>query len=274
MQPESKKHLSIKHLSILAAVAAAFFLAGMRPDDELAFFLELLPVVVGCLVLLLTYRRFRFTTFVYGLMAFQIMVALVGAHYTSDGVPGFSWLQEQGIFVRNNYDKFGHFIQGFVPAMIIREILLRKTALQSGRIFNTMIVSVALATSALYEISEYGAAVTLGADANEFLGMQGFIWDTQTDMLFAFVGAISALLLLSRRHDRALGRTCFVRHSPELEDLKPKTVRISFISEGFNRAFARSLSGRIDAKDETGNGGYRNGKEDRGERESKIPARR
>lgn len=257
MQPESKKHLSI-----LAAVIAAFFLAGMRPDDELAFFLELLPVVVGCLVLLLTYRRFRFTTFVYGLMAFQIMVALVGAHYTSDGVPGFSWLQEQGIFVRNNYDKFGHFIQGFVPAIIIREILLRRTKMERGGIFNTVIVSVALAASALYEILEYGAAVALGADANEFLGMQGFIWDTQTDMLFAMTGAIMALLLLSRRHDRAL------------QNLKPKIVRISFITEGFNRAFARSLSGRIDAKDETGNGGYAHGKKDRGERESKIPARR
>lgn len=282
MQPETKKHLSI-----LVVVTLAFSLSGMGPDDVPAFFLEIAPVVLGLLILLMTYRRFRFTTLVYGLIGFEIMVALVGAHYTSDSVPGFSWLQEQGIFIRNNYDKLGHFIQGFCPAIIIREILIRKTALHRGVIFNTVVVSVALAVSAFYEILEYAAAVFLGADADEFLGMQGFIWDTQTDMLFALIGAMSALLLLGALHDRALGRTRFVRHSaesaqyrhlalarPELEKLKLQTVRTSFISQGFNRAFARSLSGRVDAEDETGHGGYRNGQKYGFDGESKIPTRR
>lgn len=164
------------------------------------------PVIIGVAILIFTYKRFQFTTLVYWLIGVEILVAMVSAHYGTSHVPVFSWLQEVGIFERNNFDKLGHFMQGFTPALITREILLRISPLQKGWMLTVLVLSVCLAISALYEILEWITVVVAGKDADEFLGAQGYIWDVQTDMAFALIGAVLSLLLLSRIHDIFLAK--------------------------------------------------------------------
>ena len=160
--------------------------------------------MIGFIILLATYRRFRFTNFVYGLIAVHAMILMIGGHYTYAEVPLFNWLRDMGIFTRNNYDKIGHFMQGFVPALVAREIILRNGVVKRGGWLFFIVISIALAISALYELFEWGVSVATGSAGDAFLGTQGYVWDTQSDMLFALVGALVALWLFSRLHDRAL----------------------------------------------------------------------
>src|ERR1700716_3270934 len=192
------------HLILLLGVAIVFAWSGWQPHDRLTWWLEIFPGLAGLTVLSATYRRFRFTTLCYTLIALHICVLCVGGHYTYARVPLFDWLRPIFAWQRNNYDRLGHFMQGFVPAMLAREILLRFGVLNRKKWLPFLVLSICLAISALYELIEWWTALASGAAADDFLGSQGDVWDTQSDMLLALIGAASALLLLSALHNRAL----------------------------------------------------------------------
>ena len=176
----------------------------INPLDLFTWFLEVLPVLIGIIVLIYIYPRFRFSNFVYTLLWLHAIILIVGGHYTYAEMPLFNWLRDFFDLGRNYYDRLGHFAQGFIPAMVTREVLLRQTPLKHGKWLNFIIISICLALSAAYELFEFATAKLLGATADSFLGSQGDVWDAQWDMTFALIGAILALLLLSKFHDRAL----------------------------------------------------------------------
>jgi putative membrane protein len=178
--------------------------SGIGPKDYLTWVLEVSPAVIGLVVLALTWRAFRLTTLLYVLILMHCIVLMVGGHYTYAEVPLFDALKPVFGFERNNYDKLGHFFQGFVPALIAREILIRKNIFNSAHWRNFFIICFCLALSAVYELIEWAVAMMSGTAAEAFLGTQGYAWDTQSDMAFALTGAIVALALLGRLHDRQL----------------------------------------------------------------------
>ena len=178
--------------------------SAIRPHDYFTWILEVFPALIGLVILAATYRTFPLTTLAYGLILAHCIILMVGGHYTYAEVPLFDWLGEALQSGRNNYDKLGHFAQGFVPAIIAREILIRNSVI-NGRVWlNILVVSVCTAFSALYELFEWWVALLTGESAEGFLGAQGYVWDTQSDIALALLGAISALSFLSRRHDRQL----------------------------------------------------------------------
>lgn len=189
---------------LLALVVAVILWSGWQPHDRLTWWLETSPGMAGLLILIGTYRRFRFTTLCCTLIALHICVLSIGGHYTYARVPAFDWLRSVFGWQRNHYDRFGHFMQGFVPAIIAREIFLRLNILARRNWLPFLVVCVAMAISAFYELIEWWTALVSGAAADAFLGGQGDVWDTQSDMFFAFIGAISALVLLSGLHNRAI----------------------------------------------------------------------
>jgi len=174
--------------------------SGIDPKDQLTWFLEVSPGVVGGLVLLATYRRFPLTPLLYTLILAHCVVLFVGGHYTYAEVPLFD-----GLFgsERNNYDKLGHFFQGLVPALIAREILVRRNVVRGGWLV-LFVVSIALAFSAFYELIEWWVALLSDEAADAFLGTRGYVWDTQSDMLMALIGAVCAVVFLSRWHNAQL----------------------------------------------------------------------
>jgi len=178
--------------------------SGTNPTDYLTWFLEVLPAVIGFGVLATTYRSFPLTPLLYALILMHCIVLMVGGHYTYAEVPLF----EPGTlglgFERNNFDKLGHFMQGFVPALIAREILIRTLVVASPKWRNFFIICFCLAFSALYELIEWLVAVASETAAEAFLGTQGYVWDTQSDMAFALVGAIAALVFLGHIHDNQI----------------------------------------------------------------------
>lgn len=180
--------------------------SGLHPKDRFTWLLEVLPALIGVVVLLLTYRSFRLTSLLYGLILIHCIILMVGGHYTYAEVPLFEQLKSVFGFERNNYDKVGHFVQGFVPAMIAREVLIRKSVIPNKRWRNFFIVCFCLALSAFYELIEWWVAVTSGSGAETFLGTQGYVWDTQSDMALALLGAIGALTILGRFHDKQLAQ--------------------------------------------------------------------
>jgi putative membrane protein len=188
----------------LATVVAVIFWSGWRPYDRLTWWLEASPALAGLIILAATYRRFRFTTLCYTLIALHVCVLCVGGHYTYARVPLFNWLQPIFGWQRNDYDRLGHLMQGFVPAIIAREVLIRLEVLKRRKWLAFLVLSICLGISALYELIEWWTALASGAAAIDFLGTQGDIWDTQSDMFCAFIGAISALLFLSALHNRAI----------------------------------------------------------------------
>ena len=189
---------------------AALVASGVHPYDRLTWVLETLPVMVGLPLLLATHRRFPLTPLVVRLLFAHGLILMLGGHYTYARVPLGFWAQDAFDLARNHYDRLGHLAQGFVPAMLAREILLKRTPLRPGGWLFLLTTSVILAFSACYEFIEWGAALAIGADADAFLATQGAVWDTQWDMFLALVGAIAAQLLLARAHDRQLGR-CGIR---------------------------------------------------------------
>jgi putative membrane protein len=168
--------------------------------------METLPAMIAFVILLLTRRCFPLTNLLYGLILIHCLILMIGGHYTYAEVPLFDWLKDIGIFERNNYDKVGHFAQGFVPAMIAREIIVRNDILKRKSWLNFFVICVCLAISAFYELIEWWVALLIGQNADAFLGTQGYIWDTQSDMAYALFGATVALVSLSREHDLAIER--------------------------------------------------------------------
>jgi putative membrane protein len=178
----------------------------IRPYDLPTWILEVTPALIGLAVLGITRRRFPLTTLSYVLILIFSIILMVGGHYTYARVPLFDTFSTWFGWGRNNYDKLGHFAQGFVPAIIAREILLRLAVVNGRGWLNLFVLSLCLAISALYELVEWSVAMVSGEAAAAFLGTQGYVWDTQSDMAMALVGAIAALLLLGRVHDRQLAR--------------------------------------------------------------------
>lgn len=190
--------------SWLGVYFAVLLWSAIQPKDNFTWWLEVLPALLGLVVLALTYRRFRLTPLAYWLILGHCIILMVGGHYTYAEVPLFDWLRQVFVLERNNFDKLGHFAQGFVPAIVAREILLRKAIVHGRGWLFYIVVSICLAISAFYELIEWWVAVFSGTSAEAFLGTQGDIWDTQSDMAFALVGAILALVLLGKVHDRQL----------------------------------------------------------------------
>lgn len=182
----------------------SLIISGIDPFDRGTWFMEVLPVLIVVPLLIHTYIRFPLTNLLYVLIFIHCMVLIVGGTYTYARVPfGFEMAEWFGLD-RNPYDKIGHFMQGFVPAIAAREILLRNDILKHGKMLIFIVISIVLAISASYELIEWAAALALGEGAEEFLGTQGYEWDTQSDMFFALIGSVSALFLLSKWHDRQL----------------------------------------------------------------------
>lgn len=190
----------------LTVFFAVLIWSGISPKDYFTWILEVAPALIGLVVLVFTRKSFPLTPLVYGLILFHCIILMVGGHYTYAEVPLFDHFKEWFGFERNNYDKVGHVVQGFVPVMIAREIAIRKHIFNGRGWMNFFIVSFCLAFSALYELIEWAVAVISDTAAEAFLGTQGYVWDTQSDMALALVGAVVALLLLARLHDRQLRR--------------------------------------------------------------------
>lgn len=178
--------------------------SGINPKDQFTWFLEVAPALIGGGLLLISYNSFRLTSLLYIFILMHCIILMVGGHYTYAEVPLFDSLKETFGLERNNYDKVGHFFQGFVPALLAREILLRKNVVNGKAWLNLFIVSVCLAFSAFYELIEWGVAISTGDNAEAFLGTQGYVWDTQSDMALALMGAIASIIMLSGFHDAQL----------------------------------------------------------------------
>lgn len=181
-------------------------LSAIHPHDYPTWLLEIMPILIAVPILVLTYQRHMLTPLVYRLLFLHALILMLGGHYTYAEVPLGYWLQDWFEFTRNNYDKIGHFTQGFVPAMLFRELLLRNSPLRQGKLLFTLVSACCLAVSAGYELIEWAAAVMLGQGADAFLGTQGDVWDTQSDMLMALFGAVSAQILLANMQDKQLAR--------------------------------------------------------------------
>lgn len=188
-------------VALAAVVLAALVVSGIRPYDRLTWLMEVLPVLIAVPVMAATFRRFPLSDLLYVLIALHALVLIVGGAYTYARVPlGFA-LQDWLHLARNPYDKIGHIMQGFVPALVAREILLRGGYVSGKRMAGFLSICVALAISASYELVEWWAALAMGQGADEFLGTQGDPWDTQSDMLFALIGASFSVVVLARLHD-------------------------------------------------------------------------
>ncbi|MCW8833000.1 MAG: DUF2238 domain-containing protein [Colwellia sp.] len=188
--------------------------SAIAPKDYFTWFLEVLPAIIGAVILLFTYHSFRLTPLLYSLILIHCVVLMVGGHYTYAEVPLFDTIKELFSLERNNYDKVGHFAQGFVPAIIAREILIRKNVVNGRAWLNVIIVSICLAFSAFYELIEWWVAISTGENAEAFLGTQGYIWDTQSDMAMALLGAFCAVVFLAKYHDAQLTKLAKTPLSP------------------------------------------------------------
>jgi putative membrane protein len=192
--------------ALLAASVAVLIWSVIGCHDFFTWLLEVLPALIAAPFLIYLYPRLRFTNLVYTLIAIHASILMIGGHYTYALMPVFEWIKQWLHLDRNYYDRLGHFAQGFVPALITREVLLRTTSLQRGKLLTTLIMGMCMGISAMYELFEFAAAKVTGTAADAFLGAQGDVWDTQWDMTFCLIGATCALLFFSRVHDRALSK--------------------------------------------------------------------
>jgi putative membrane protein len=196
----------------LALLVPVLVWSGLAPFDRFTWWLEAAPVFIGVPLILAVQRRFPLSTLLLVLVWLHCVILVVGGHYTYARVPLGEWAREWFGWPRNNYDKLGHFAQGFVPAVLARELLVRTSPLRGSRWLPFLVVCVCLAFSAFYELIEWFSAVVAGGAADDFLGTQGYQWDTQTDMLMALIGALAALLVLPRSHDRSMAALPSPRH--------------------------------------------------------------
>ena len=187
-------------------VALVFLWSGFRPFDRFTWWLEVAPAVLGAGILWATRRRFPFTPTVLFLIGLHMVILMIGGHYTYARVPLFDGIRDAFGLARNHYDRLGHFAQGFVPALIAREILIRRSPLKPGAWLFFLVCCVALSLSAVYELVEWRVSVATGSAGDAFLGTQGDPWDTQWDMALALIGALAAQIALARRQDREMSQ--------------------------------------------------------------------
>ncbi len=180
--------------------------SGIKPHDYFTWFLEVVPALAALAILAATYKKFQFSNFVYALICFHSIILMVGGHTTYAEQPLFNWIRDEFGLARNYYDRLGHLMQGFVPALVAWELIVRKNIMSSRKWMNFFIIFTILGFSAFYEFFEWGMAILTGDSATAFLGTQGDVWDTQWDMFMCFVGSILALLTLSKLHDKYLNR--------------------------------------------------------------------
>jgi len=203
--PNDIKTISKREITVLLGIVLiSMFVSGIGPYERGTWFLEVVPVMIGIPILFFTFKRFPLTPLTYRLLTIHALILILGGHYTYACVPLGFWVQDLFDLSRNHYDRLGHLAQGFVPALLAREILLRTSPLKPGKWLFVLVTSVALAFSAFYEMIEWWAAIAGGDSADSFLGTQGDIWDTQWDMFIALIGALSAQLLLFKKHDSEL----------------------------------------------------------------------
>ncbi|MBC7743166.1 MAG: DUF2238 domain-containing protein [Bdellovibrionaceae bacterium] len=191
---------------VFAVVTVIFFvLSGVKPFDYLTWVLEVVPAVIGAVVMAYYWKRFRVTDLLFVLICIHCWILFLGGHYTYALTPPGFWVRDLFGLTRNHYDRLGHFAQGFVPAFLAREILLRNNIVKKGPWLQFIVVSICLGFSAFYELIEFSVAVILKSDSDAFLGTQGDVWDTQKDMLLALIGSLTALCF-SKWHDRAIAK--------------------------------------------------------------------
>lgn len=189
---------------MLGVLFGTFIWSIINPKEGFTCFLEIIPAVIGVIVLALTFNKFRFTQITYFLILMHCIILFIGGHYTYAEVPLFDYIREIFHQSRNNYDKVGHFAQGLVPAMIIRELFIRMKVINNKSFFNFIIVSICLAISAAYEWIEWCVSLATAEGGDAFLGTQGYVWDTQSDMLFATIGAIMGIIVFSKIQDNQI----------------------------------------------------------------------
>ncbi len=190
--------------SFLLIFACGLILSGIKPHDYLTWFLEVAPAIAGLLVLTFTFKRFRFTDFTYLMILLHCCILFIGGHYTYAEVPLFDHIRDLFHQGRNNFDKLGHFAQGFVPALIARELFIRLNLVKRGAWLSFFVLMTCIGISAIYELIEWAVALISGESADAFLGTQGYVWDTQSDMFFASIGACCALLILSHYQNHCI----------------------------------------------------------------------
>ncbi|MDB2152409.1 DUF2238 domain-containing protein [Clostridium butyricum] len=192
------------HLILLVMLLSILIWSVIEPKDLFIWFLEVLPVILGVAVLIYIYPKYRFSNFIYVLITVESIILIVGGHYTYAEMPIFNWIRDTFDLSRNYYDRLGHFMQGFIPAMIAREIIIRNKVINKKKYLSFIVICICLAISASYELIEFVVAKLTGNAADAFLGTQGDVWDTQWDMLMALIGSVTALSLFSRYHDKKL----------------------------------------------------------------------
>jgi len=191
-------------LTLLLSGFVLLVITALHPHDYPTWWMEVAPIFIAVPILVATYKNYILTPLLYRLLFLHAVILMVGGHYTYAEVPLGNWMQDWFGFARNNYDKIGHLAQGFIPAMLFRELLLRSSPLRQGNLLFTLVVASCLAVSAGYELIEWAVAEMMGQGADAFLGTQGYAWDTQSDMLMALIGAISAQVLLGKVQDKQI----------------------------------------------------------------------
>jgi len=195
-----------KHILLILLFFAGLIISAIQPHDYFTWLLEVFPAVIGFIILAITFNKFRFSYLTYLFILLHCYILFIGGHYTYAQVPLFNWIKEVFHQSRNNYDKVGHFFQGFVPALIVREILIRKSIVKSKGWLAFLTVCVCATISMFYEFLEWFVSVASGSAGDDFLGTQGYVWDTQSDMLMAVIGAVCAIILLSKYHNRQINK--------------------------------------------------------------------
>ena len=195
-----------KYWILIALFLVGLVISAINPHDYFTWLLEVLPAIIGLLILLFTFKSFKFSYLTYIMILCHCYILFIGGHYTYAEVPLFDWIREIFHQSRNNYDKVGHFAQGFVPAMIIREIFIRKEIVKQKSWLSFVTVCVCLSISACYEFLEWFVAIVSGQSADAFLGTQGYVWDTQSDMLYALIGAVCMIVIVSKFHNKQIAK--------------------------------------------------------------------
>ena len=193
-----------KYWILIILFLLGLVLSGIQPHDYFTWLLEVFPAIIGLIVLLLTFKKFKFSDLTYFLILAHCYILFIGGHYTYAEVPLFDWIKDTFEQSRNNYDKVGHFAQGFVPAMIVRELFVRKEIVKQGSWLSFLTVCVCIAISVFYEFLEWLVAIIIGESADSFLGTQGYVWDTQSDMLYATIGALCMVIFISKIQDKQI----------------------------------------------------------------------
>lgn len=195
-----------KYWILIIAFLIGLTFSGINPHDYFTWILEVFPGIIGLVVLIFTFKKFRFSYLTYVLILVHCYILFIGGHYTYAEVPLFDWIRDAFHQSRNNYDKIGHFAQGFIPAIIVRELFIRRQIVKKGAWLSFLTICVCTSISVFYEFLEWFVAIASGQSADSFLGTQGYVWDTQSDMLFAFIGAVCMVIFMSKFHDKQINK--------------------------------------------------------------------